>query len=207
MRTSRTTKKPVIDHLTLPELEDASVESLRPQGDYECLRLSGGSLTELGLRGVTLRECELSSLESRRERWNVPVLRASRATLRDVEVLGSRIGALEIYDAEIRTTRFVGCKFDWINLRAAVLEDVIFEECTFGELDLSGATATRVAFIDSRADSVALAHTRLADVDLRGLEVGEISNLDGMKGATLDHAQVTALAATFAGHLGIRVED
>jgi hypothetical protein len=37
--------------------------------------------------------------------------------------------------------------------------------------------------------------------------MGAIGNLEGLAGATLDAAQVTALAATFAGHLGIRVEE
>ena len=205
MRRRQVTKKPVIEHLTLPALDEASIEELRPHGDHECLQIDGGNLAELALTGATLRECELLGvtahtadlqatrlIESRLERLSAPALRASRATLRDVEI--------------VRTTRFVGCKFDWINLRASTLEDVVFEGCTIGELDLTGATATRVSFVESRADVVALAQARLTDVDLRGLEMGEVSNLEGMRGATLDALQVTALAATFAGHLGIRVE-
>src|SRR5699024_11539054 len=108
--------------------------------------------------------------------------------------------------SQIRPSRFVVCECVWINLRASTLEVVVFEGCTSGEVDLTGATATRVSFIDSRADVVALAQARLTDVDLRGLEMGQVSNLEGMKGATLDALQVTALATTFAGHLGIRVE-
>jgi len=219
VRRRQVTKKPVIEHLRLPALDEASIEALRPHADHECLHIDGGSLTELALPGATLRECELLGvaahtadlqatrlIESRLERFSAPTLRASGATLRDVEIVGSRIGALDIHDAEIRTTRFVGCKFDWINLRASTLEDVVFEGCTIGELDLTGAAATRVSFVDSRADVMALARARLADVDLRGLEMGQVSNLEGMKGATLDALQVTALATTFAGHLGIRVE-
>jgi uncharacterized protein YjbI with pentapeptide repeats len=135
------------------------------------------------------------------------VLDATRSTWRDVELSGSRLGALDVYDAEIRSTRIVGCKFDWINLRSSTLEDVLFEGCTIDELDLGGVRASRVAFVDCRAGSVSLAHARLEDVDLRGLEMGAIGNLEGLAGATLDAAQVTALAATFAGHLGIRVEE
>ncbi|MEO2095698.1 MAG: pentapeptide repeat-containing protein, partial [Brachybacterium sp.] len=81
-----------------------------------------------------------------------------------------------------------------------------FEDCTIDELDLGAVTASRVAFVNCRAGSVALPHARLEDVDLRGLEMGSIANLEGLSGATLDAAQVTALAPLLAAHLGLRVE-
>ena len=124
----------------------------------------------------------------------------------EVELVGSRIGALDVYDAEIRSTRVTGTKFDWINLRSSTLEDVLFEDCTIDELDLGAVTASRVAFVNCRAGSVALPHARLEDVDLRGLEMGSIANLEGLSGATLDSAQVTALAPLLAAHLGLRIE-
>lgn len=159
--------------------------------------------------GVTAHTTVLTHariIETRIERLNAPVLDATRSTWRDVELSGSRLGALDVYDAEIRSTRIVGSKFDWINLRSSTLEDVLFEDCTIDELDLGGVTATRVAFVNCRASSVSLVHARLKDVDLRGLEMGAISNLEGMSGATLNAQQVTELAPAFASHLGIRVE-
>ena len=179
----------------------------------------GADLTGADLTGATFTECELVDVtahttvlqharlvETRIERLNAPVLDATRSTWRDVELVGSRIGALDVYDAEIRSTRFTGTKFDWINLRSSTLEDVLFEDCTIEELDLGGVSASRVAFVNCRAGSLALPHARLADVDLRGLEIGTISNLEGLAGATLDTRQVIDLAPALAGHLGIRVE-
>ena len=105
MRRRQVTKKPVIEHLRLPALDEASIEALRPHADHECLHIDGGSLTELALPGATLRECELLGvaahtadlqatrlIESRLERFSAPALRASRVTLRDVEIVGSRMG-------------------------------------------------------------------------------------------------------------------
>lgn len=218
-RRNATTKKPVLSRLVLPGLEPSDAEQLQPQDSYEGLSIEGGDLSGRDLSGITLSECELVGvaahttllqharlIETRLERLNAPVLDATRSTWRGVELLGSRIGALDIYDAAIRSTRVVGSKFDWINLRSSTLEDVLLEDCTIDELDLAGVTATRVAFVNCRAGSVSLAHARLKDVDLRGLEMGSISNLEGMSGATLDAQQVTALAPAFASHLGIRVE-
>ena len=167
------------------------------------------TLTECELVGVTAHTTLLQHarlVETRFERLNAPVLDATRSSWRDVELIGSRIGALDIYDAALRSVRITGSKLDWINLRSSTLEDVLFEDCTIEELDLSGVTAVRVAFTNCRAGSVSLAHARLTDVDLRGLEMGSISNLEGLAGATFDLHQVTALAPALASHLGIRSE-
>ncbi|WP_245851232.1 pentapeptide repeat-containing protein [Brachybacterium vulturis] len=209
----------MLSRLVLPGLEPSDVEQLQPQDSYEGLSIEGGDLSGRDLSGITLSECELVGVtahttllqharlvETRIERLNAPVLDATRSTWRDMELSGSRIGALDIYDAAIRSTRLTGSKFDWINLRSSTLEDVLFEDCTIEELDLAGVTATRVSFVNCRAGSVSLAHARLKDVDLRGLEMGSVGNLEGMAGATLDAQQVTALAPAFASHLGIRVE-
>lgn len=216
----RTTKQPVISPLRLPALDRGEAAALTAHGTVEAMSFEGVDLSGRDLTGATFSECELLGvtahgttltsarlIETRLERLHAPVLTASRSTWREVELVGSRLGALDIDDAAVRTTRIVGCKFDWINLRSAVLEDVLFEDCTIDELDLTGVTATRAAFVNCRAGSVALAHARLRDVDLRGLEMGSIGNLEGLAGATLDAHQVAALAPAFAEHLRIRIED
>lgn len=218
-RRSTTTKKPVLTALVLNDLDPADGEQLTAHEHHEGLRLEGADLSGRDLSGATFTECELVDVtahttilqharlvETRIERLNAPVLDATRSTWRDVELSGSRIGALDIYDAGIRSTRISGSKFDWINLRSSSLEDVLFEDCTIEELDLAGVTATRVSFVNCRTGSLALAQARLKDVDLRGLEVGSFSNLEGLAGATLDTQQITALAPALASHLGIRSE-
>ncbi|WP_122943393.1 pentapeptide repeat-containing protein [Brachybacterium sp. EE-P12] len=219
MRRRTTTRQPVLERLVLPDLEEVGAERLNAQDRHDGLSLTGADLTGRDLTGATFTECALSDLtahttvlqhtrllETRIERLHAPVLDATRSTWRDVELIDSRLGALDVYDAEIRSTRITGSKFDWINLRSSTLEDVLFEDCTIDELDLGGVTASRVAFVNCRAGSVALPHARLEDVDLRGLEIGAIGNLEGLSGATLDTRQVIDLAPALAGHLGIRVE-
>ena len=219
MPRSRTTPQPVLRALRLPALDPGDTAALAAHGVVEVMSFQGADLSHLDLTGTTFTECELLGvtahgtiltsarlIETRIERLHAPVLDASRSTWREVELVGSRLGALDIDDAAVRTTRIVGCKFDWINLRSATLEDVLFEDCTFDELDLTAVTATRVAFVNCRAGSLALAHARLRDVDLRGLEMGSIGNIESLAGATLDAHQVAALAPAFAEHLRIRVE-
>lgn len=211
---------PVIEPLRLMNLEDVGADALQPDARVDGLRITGADLSERDLRGLVTDECELISvtahrtdltsarlLETRVERLDAPVLTASRATLRDVELAGSRIGAFDAFDTGIEAVHVSSTKFGWVNLRGAELTNVLFEDCSFDELDLTEATATRVAFHDCRAESVAFAHARLKDVDLRGLELSSLSNLDGMRGATVSTQQATMLAADFAAHLGIRIAD
>lgn len=220
MKKPPATRRPVVSALALPQLDPLDAEQLSAHESYDARAVTGGDISKRDLTGAIFTECSLTGLtahgtslksarivETRLERWNAPVLTAIRSTLRDVEISGSRFGALDIYDAEISSTRFVGCKFDWINLRSSQLEDVIFEDCTMNDLDLGGATAQRVTFTNCRAGSIALPHARLQDVDLRGLSMDSITDLTGLRGATLDSAQVSRLADAFASHLGIRVED
>jgi len=219
MRRAARTRPPVLDRLTLLDLEPAAADDLEPGGTLEGRLLEDADISGRDLAGLVLSECSLVSatahetvlrgsrlLETRLERLNAPVLDLARSTLRDVEVTGSRIGALDVYESSLSSVRFTGCKVDWINLRGAELEDVVFEDCTFVEVDLGGASAARVAFEGCRADRLDVAQSRLQDVDLRGLQVETVDDLSGLRGATLDHGRAVELAELFAVHLGIRVE-
>jgi uncharacterized protein YjbI with pentapeptide repeats len=220
-RSSRTTPTaPAIEPLRLMDLEPADADRLQPDLRAEGLRIEGADLSGRDLTGLVTDECELVGmradhlildaarmLETRIDHLDAPVLDARRATLRDVEVLSSRIGAFEGFDAGLEAVRIVDAKLGWVNLRGAKLVNVVFEGCRFDELDLTDAAATRVAFHDCHAASVAFAHAHLQDVDLRGLEFSSLSNLDGMAGATLSTQQATMLATDLAAHLGIQVKD
>src|SRR5690606_27357828 len=106
------TAAPVLDRLRLHDLEPASADELGPGVALEGRSLEDAELSGADLTGLVLSECSLSGvaahetvlraarlLETRIERMNAPVLDLARATLRDVEVVGSRIGALDVYEA------------------------------------------------------------------------------------------------------------
>lgn len=219
MRRPAATRRPVLTPPDPGVLEPAEASDLDAQLRLEGLSLHDADLSDRDLTGLVLDECELVGaiaertvltharlLTTRIERLTAPVLDAARSTWRDVEITGSRLGALDAFEAELRTVRLAGCKVDWLSLRGAVLEDVLLEDCTLEELDLTGATATRVALDRCRVGRIVLAGSRLQDVDLRGLEIGEIDDVSGLAGATLAPRQVAAMADAFAGQLGVRIE-
>ncbi|WP_411699187.1 pentapeptide repeat-containing protein [Conyzicola sp.] len=214
------THPPRIDPLRLGELAAGDADELRPQGRYEGLRFQGIDLSGRDLGGIEFTECALDDVQAHAtgfraatfsevefSRFNAPVLAAPRSRWRDVTMDGSRVGSAELYESYINSARFSGSKLGFVNARGAQLLDVAFDGCTIDELDLSGASLTRVSFTDTTVRSLSLAGAKLTHVDLRGAEFAQIDGFESLSGATLSGYQVGTLAASFAAHLGIVVDD
>lgn len=204
--------------LALPALTGGAALTLVGDVRYEALRLvdldlSGADLAratfaecelervalhETGLRGVHLVECRLIQVDA-------AVFAAPRSSWRTVVLEGSRLGAIETYEAIWRSVLVTGCKLGYLNARASTWWDVTFRGCTVDELDLSGATLTRVAFEDCRIGTLRAAGATLVDVDLRGARFEVIDGLAGLAGAWVSQPQLTELAPLLAEHLKIRV--
>ncbi|MDW4572098.1 pentapeptide repeat-containing protein [Microbacterium sp. M3] len=159
----------------------------------------------LGLETWTLRGARL--VESVFANANVPVVSGARSTWRDVDVRDSRFGSVELYDAAWRGIRFTRCRLGYVNLRAAELLDVAFIDCTIDEIDLMDASARRVAFDATRIATLNATGARLADVDLRGAELGSAVGIDGLRGATISALQLQLMAPALAELAGLVVED
>jgi uncharacterized protein YjbI with pentapeptide repeats len=209
---------PDVPELDLPDLVAGTVEQLAVRSDHDGVRFSGDDLTGRQIGGSRFVDCEfdhcsldgtdLGGVRLVDCRWSVvdvPILRAARTTWRGVEVLRSRIGSAELYDAEWRTVRVVDGKLGYLNFRNSTLTDVLFTGCEFEELDLSGATLTRVGFADCRAGTVTATGARLRDVDLRGLDLRRVDGLSGLAGASIDEHQLTELAPLLAAEAGLIV--
>jgi uncharacterized protein YjbI with pentapeptide repeats len=159
------------------------------------------------VRASELRIGGARILETRLRRLDAPVVRGARSTWRDVIVDGGRIGSAELYDSGFTAVRISGCKLGFVNLRGATLTDVVFEDCRIDELDLGGARVRRAAFPGCTIGTLALQRAELADTDLRGAELREITGFEGLRGATIDSDQLTLLAPLLARSAGLRVED
>jgi uncharacterized protein YjbI with pentapeptide repeats len=210
---------PAVSPLELPELVDGSIEALLTRSDHDGVRFTGADLSGRELGGSRFVECEFAQctfgdtnlggvrlIDCRWSGCNAPVLRAARGTWRGVEVLGSRLGSAELYDAQWNTVRVADCKLGYLNFRHSTLQDVLFASCQFEELDLSGATLTRVAFQECEIQTLTVTGARLKDVDLRGAELRAINGLPGLSGATIDQAQLLDLAPLLAAEAGLRVQ-
>lgn len=208
--------------VTLGELDAGVAASfLDPEGDdLEAVDVTGVEVAELRwevrrrlsdsrLQGLTCRTWKapaLTLINCRVEQLDVVALSAPNAGWANTEVMGSRIGSIEAYDADLRRVAFNGCKLGYVNLREATLSDVAFADCVIEDLDLSRATASRVSLAGCRITRLELANSHLRDVDLRGAQVTDVVSPDGLRGVTISADQLFDLAPILAARIGLIVE-
>ncbi|UQN13827.1 pentapeptide repeat-containing protein [Gulosibacter sp. ACHW.36C] len=211
---------PMIDELRLPDLLDARSGDVVAGGFYEARRYTEADLAGRDLSSVTFSECEFLGLdahaaqlhdarivETRLERVSAPELKATGSGWRDVRIESSRLGAVDLSEADLRAVQLTASKVSFANLRAATLRDVRFEHCVIEELDLTQARVDRVAFLDCAVRTLILDQAKLQHLDLRGAELDRVRGLASMRGAIVTYRQAADLTETFADHLGITIAD
>ena len=202
-------------NLTAPDLSrlrGGEADELAAGEMVEDLRLAGADLSSADLSAISLLSCRLSEIftddtDLAAARLSSTYLHSPRSTWRTVELTGSRIGAWELYDADVESVLIEDCRLGFANLAGTGLRDVLIRGTRIDELDLSGVEAQRVRFEDCRVGTLRLRGGSLSDVDLRGLEMRVVSGVGSLAGATISGEQLTELAPLLATHLGLRVED
>ena len=216
--TGHSPRPPALTAPDLSRLRGGGADELAAGEMVEDLRLAGADLSGADLSAISLLSCRLSEIftddtdlaaarlvDCRLERLSSTYLHSPRSTWRAVELAGSRIGAWELYDADVESALIEDCRLGFANLAGTGLRDVLIRGTRIDELDLSGVEAQRVRFEDCRVGR--LSGGSLSDVDLRGLEMRVVSGLGALAGATISGDQLAELAPLLATHLGLRVED
>jgi uncharacterized protein YjbI with pentapeptide repeats len=204
--------------LALPQLTPHAGEPLAAHGDYDAvsftdLDVSGQNANNARLLDCALVRCRANGLQLRRARFVETLVADLQATTidlaesvwRDSLVTGGRVGAVAASNVKLARVRFRGVKLDFLNLRGATLQDVVFQDCVLGEVDAADAALTDVDFSGSRVDILGVRNATLARVDLSRATLQTLSGLDHLRGAIVSAAQLLDLAALFADHLGIVV--
>ena len=218
--TAASPRPPVLTAPDLSRLRDGAADELAAGEMAEDLRLAEADLSGAGLSAISLLSCRFSEVfaddtdltaarlvDCRLERLSSTYLHSPRSTWRAVELTGSRIGAWEIYDADLESVLIEDCRLGFANLAGTTLRDVLIRSTRLDELDLSGIEAERVRFEDCRVGTLRLHGGSLSDVDLRELEMTVVSGVGSLAGATISSGQLSELAPLLAQHLGLRVED
>lgn len=206
--------------LALPALTPHADGPLAPHGDYDAVSFTDLDLSEQNANNARLLDCALlrcraDGVQLRRARFVETLVADLQATTldlgesvwRDSLVSGGRIGAVAASSAKLSRVRFRGVKLDFLNLRGATLQDVVFQDCVLGEVDASDAALTDVDFVGGRLDSFSVRNAVLTRVDLRGATLQTLSGLDHLRGAIVSAAQLLDLAPLLADHLGIVVRE
>ena len=218
--TAASPRPPVLTAPDLSRLRDGAADELAAGGMVEDLQLAEADLSGSDLSAISLLSCRFSEVfaddtdltaarlvDCRLERLSSTYLHSPRSTWRAVELTGSRIGAWEIYDADLESVLIEDCRLGFANLAGTAVRDVLIRATRIDELDLSGIDAQRVRFEDCRVGTLRLHGGSLSDVDLRGLEMTVVSGVGSLAGATISSGQLSELAPLLAQHLGLQVTD
>ena len=213
-------RPPVLAAPDLGRLRDGEADELAAGETVEDLQLVEADLSGADLPALSLLSCRFSEVfandtdlaaarlvDCRLERLSPTYLPSPRSTWRTVELIGSRIGAWEIYDADLESVLIEDCRLGFANLAGTALRDILIRGTRIDELDLSGIEAERVRFEDCRVGTLRLRGGSLSDIDLRGLEMRVVSGVGSLAGATINSQQLSELAPLLAQHLGLRVTD
>jgi len=211
---------PALTAPDLSRLRDGEADELTAGEMVEDLELVEADLSGGDLSALTLLSCRFSEVfandtdlaaarlvDCRLERLSATYLHSPRSTWRTVELVDSRIGAWELYDADVESLLMENCRLGFVNLAGTTVRDLLIRATRIDELDLSGIDAQRVRFEDCQVGTLRLHGGSLSDVDLRGLEMRVVSGVGSLAGATINSQQLSELAPLLAQHLGLRVED
>ncbi|GAB2608433.1 pentapeptide repeat-containing protein [Kocuria himachalensis] len=209
---------PKLRALRLPELTAGDPSVLRAHGTYEALTFTDDDLTGMDLTNVGFTDCSLSALnvheleltsahitDSCLHHLDIPTVSAAYIELRGVVLEDSRLGVLQCIEGSWNSVHVRNAKIGYVSLRGASVRDVQFTGCVIGELDLTGAQVQRVSFDDTEVGTLDVSGATLADVDLRAVDLPEITGLGHLRGATINDFQLQQLAPAMAAHLGIDV--
>ena len=213
-------RPPALTAPDLSRLRDGEADELTAGEMVEDLEVVEADLSGGDLSALTLLSCRFSEVfandtdlaaarlvDCRLERLSATYLHSPRSTWRTVELVDSRIGAWELYDADVESLLIEDCRLGFTNLAGTTVRDLLIRATRIDELDLSGIDAQRVRFEDCRVGTLRLRGGSLSDVDLRGLEMRTVSGVGSLAGATVSSGQLSELAPLLAQHLGLRVQD
>ena len=213
-------RPPALTAPDLSRLRDGEADELTAGEMVEDLEVVEADLSGGDLSALTLLSCRFSEVfandtdlaaarlvDCRLERLSATYLHSPRSTWRTVELVDSRIGAWELYDADVESLLMEDCRLGFTNLAGTTVRDLLIRATRIDELDLSGIDAQRVRFEDCRVGTLRLHGGSLSDVDLRGLEMRTVNGVGSLAGATVSSGQLSELAPLLAQHLGLRVTD
>lgn len=173
-------------------------------------KVTGLSLEELRLEGVDLAAADYPNLELKDiqlTRCNLANLKAAGAAWLRTWVESSSLTGLTCIEARLRHVTFADCRADLASFGASELDTVLFRDCRLKQADFSDVRMARVRFEACDLSEVDFARARCREVQFQGCTLDHIRGVEGLRGASMSHADMQAAADTFAGALGIGLLD
>ena len=156
------------------------------------LMLINAALDGITMLDVEVRGCDLSAA----------VL--SDGVFNRVRFSNCRKAGIDLSRAALHNVTFIGCRLDMANFRFAKLSSVTFEDCTLIEADFQVGELSDVTLSDCTIERAMFDQCKVRNVDARGSELRDVHGWRYLRGLTIDHAQLAAVAPELASDLGLK---
>ena len=181
--------------------------------EFVDLDLGGQDAGDARVMECRFQRCGLDGLSLRRARIVGSLLEACHGTTvdladttwRESRISGGRLGAVMLGGATLTDVRLRGTNFGFLNLTGAHLQDVIFERCEIGAFDARDGEMASVAFVDCTIDELNVTGATLSKVDLSGARLRSLVGVESLRGAIVSQEQLVDLAPILAVQLGLEI--
>jgi uncharacterized protein YjbI with pentapeptide repeats len=173
-------------HVSAVSIEESSVAAAR---------LTSARIDRVRLTDVEFSGCDLSGAL-----FIEPVLR--RVRFRDCRMSGT---AFEL--ADLHSVQFVECRMDTVGLSMAKIQDLHVQSSNLSECSLCNASIERGAIVDSQLIGADLGGLRSTGLRLHGSDLSDLKHPEGLRGSSIDAAQMVPLAVQLLDAIGIEVTE
>lgn len=212
--------KPTPPKLEISGLQLASEKDLMPEATLENVRLIDVDVTGLDAKNLSFDESilqkvtftqaqleKLSLIDAKLQESEFSAVRCPESSFIRTTCSNSRMTGINLSNSTLKDVVFENCKLDLANFRFAKLTRVSFINCSLSEVDFQGAELSDVIFQKSQLEKVDFTGSKIKSVDLRSSELINIRSWQSLKGATIDSAQLVAVAPQLAAQLGLTISD
>jgi uncharacterized protein YjbI with pentapeptide repeats len=176
----------------------------------DSLVLDDGDAAKQWLSGVRVLELELDRpqlVDLRFDECDLSGITATGFGMRRVAMRNTRLRGVSLVKGQYDDGLLQDCTTDELSFRFTRLRNVVFRDCDLTGADFYQTTFEHVTFEGCRLRSArfhaaTIKCLRISDCDLSGLA----GALD-LKGAVIDVADLTSLAPSLAGEIGIELTD
>lgn len=214
--------KPPVKPRLSRELVPASLPEHRPEDDGHLHGLAFQDLTlaDLDVHLLDVTESTFDSVDlsgSRLSKTTFADCRFTESDLANVQAIGSslirtelnglRMTGLGFADGTVREVTFDRCRLDLSVFRFSTFSKVVFDGCSLRQADFGNADLRGVQFKDCDLTGAKFAQAKLQGARLTSCVLDQIGNVENLRGATIDAADLVALSYALAGALGIAISE
>jgi uncharacterized protein YjbI with pentapeptide repeats len=162
---------------------------------FENIELSGATLKKVSVTDCVFNNCLLFGND------------LDGSWLRRIRFKSGMYSGIVLSDSTLTDILFTGVKLNLSNFRTSRFQRVEFDNCDLSEADFQGASFTAVSFKNCDLSGADFSHCKMTDVDMRNSKIASVKGLAGLRGATIDTAQLMSVAHGLAAEMGIKVDD